>query len=101
MDDKADVISSTSSLEDVGIEINIFPNPARDILNITMTSDSEKELHVQITDINGRQIGEEMIIGRDTSDDDEVIDVAHLVSGYYFLRIRADDATGVYPFFVK
>lgn len=101
VDDNADVISSTSSLEDVGINIKIYPNPAIDILNVAMISDFEKELHVQIIDINGRQIGEGMIIGRDTSDDYEVIDVANLVSGYYFLRIRADDATGVYPFFVK
>lgn len=101
MDSQSDVISSVATLEEIGINVNIFPNPATDVLNVKISSDKGQELIITISDINGRQIGEKKIVDMSGTEIRRVIDVANLASGYYFLNIYTDDVAGNYPFFVE
>ena len=101
LDDKSDVISSITSLEEIGISINVFPNPAIDVLNVSLSSDKGQELTIQIIDIQGRQIGEKRMVDMNKSEVKEVLDIVNLASGYYFLSVSTGVAAGTYPFFVE
>ena len=62
------------------MQINIFPNPANDILNITS---SEQISEIEIVNALG-QIVKRM----DVNADNAVCDVEDLTSGVYVVRIR-------------
>ncbi|HBY21288.1 MAG TPA: hypothetical protein DEG71_09850 [Clostridiales bacterium] len=73
--DKFSVLNSQFS-------INIYPNPANDILNITTTASNAKNLTVDIYDIYGKLIMKEQLI------DNLQLDIKHLESGIYFIKIE-------------
>ena len=74
----ADAIEKFSILN-YQLSINIFPNPANDILNITTTASNAKNLAV---DIYGKLIMKEQLI------DNLQLDIKHLESGIYFIKIE-------------
>ena len=62
--------------------INIYPNPAKDIIYID--GNTEKTLSLKIKDMNGRELFSlPETIGAET----QTIDLAHFSSGIYFLEI--------------
>ncbi len=71
-------IALSVSTTDITTDISIYPNPVRDILNI---STEEKWIKAEIYDISGR-------IMRSVSLDSQSIDVSGLKSGTYFIRLR-------------
>lgn len=64
--------------------LNAFPNPTSDW--ITLTSSSEF-LQVEIFNSSGQRIRSQSVIGKSCT-----IDVQHLSSGNYFLRVKFSDA---------
>jgi hypothetical protein len=62
------------------INFEIFPNPAKDILNISSSFDLKKA-EIIITDITGRKVPVKRIYN-------DQINVASLPAGIYFLRIK-------------
>lgn len=60
-------------------EVNIYPNPAKDLVHINTSSDVEK---IQLIGISGQQIFEQNTFGNQTS-----INVAEIETGIYFVRI--------------
>ena len=67
--------------------INIYPNPANDILNITFESDRESELEFSIMDIAGRivSIGQTPMFA---SDNTFQISISELSTGLYLLNLH-------------
>jgi len=62
--------------------INIYPNPAKDIIYID--GNTEKTLGLKIKDMNGR----ELFSSLETSGlENQTIDLSHFSSGIYFLEI--------------
>ena len=68
---------STSVENRDDMEVFIYPNPATDILEIKTDL---RVLQVKILDINGRVVIE--------SENNDRIDIKHLISGIYFLKIN-------------
>jgi len=73
---------------DITIDINIYPNPVRDVLHVDTQEAWNK---AEIYDLNGR-------ILRSLSLHGSTIDMSSLKSGTYFLRFRHGDKTGSVKF---
>ncbi|MEI6753629.1 MAG: T9SS type A sorting domain-containing protein [Paludibacter sp.] len=83
--------TGVSSVNATNPEINIYPNPAQSVLNITNTENSE----VSIFDLNG-------ILMQKRSCKDEIsrFDVSKLNSGVYLIRIEKDGQSSTNRFVV-
>ncbi len=89
------VVKNNESLEELRSDINIYPNPANDRLTIAT------ELHVEeisIYDIYGRHALSRQVA---KSPSHQVIDVAGLNSGIYFINIKTDKGNIVKRFIKK
>ena len=64
--------------------INIYPNPVNDILNIKL-KDNQK-VYIAMTDINGREI-----IGKTSNDNN--FDMSNLQKGIYFVKISDNNSS--------
>ncbi|MET3125735.1 hypothetical protein ABID42_000837 [Arcicella rosea] len=77
---RIELITGTDELGKMGI--NIFPNPASDVLNI---ESNDKELDVQLIDFVGKVIQEQTLRG-----EQKQIDLSKVPSGTYFLHIQKE-----------
>ncbi len=85
-------------LGNVGVEplkarpdlLSVFPNPAKDVLVVTMHSGITRETEIAISDITGKIVYRRMfsIPGGESHFD---IDVSHLARGIYLLRTDLDN----------
>jgi hypothetical protein len=70
--------------------LDIYPNPSRDVFNITFTSEDVQDLKVRILNVVGEElINEELqqFIGEYTKQ----IDLFNNAKGIYFLEIETND----------
>jgi hypothetical protein len=85
--------SSTATMiseEDYKRLLNVFPNPSRDVFNISFTSEKVQHLKVRILNVIGEElIAEdlEQFIGEYTKQ----IDLTNNAKGIYFLEIETDN----------
>ena len=89
----ATFIPATGIEESVALEINVFPNPATDILYITS---SETISEIEIVNVIGQVVRRIEVNG-----DNAVCNVEDLTSGVYVVRIRTASATLSQQRFVK
>ena len=82
-----------SSKIDGGVAINnldVYPNPSRDVFNVTFTSDDVQDLEVRVLNIVGEVVyteNLEQFVGEYT----KAIDLATYTKGVYFLEITTND----------
>lgn len=96
-------ISDMGNLEDyevVGINdidkytnIKIFPNPSKDFINISSKTDF---VSISISDISGNYV-----LNKKVNKNDDIIDIAHLQSGIYFIKIYFNNNTYITRKLVK
>ena len=79
--DSVDVqFNSYLSIEDSKIDFSVYPNPAQDVLNISI---SENNTSISIFDIVGKNVSEmELINGNNT------LNIESLKAGVYFYSIK-------------
>ncbi len=78
-----DCCGPVSTKDDIAIQnIYIYPNPAKDIINIVINPMPVNALEIQVTDINGRLVKRINNITTDYSN----IDVGQLQSGFYLVN---------------
>jgi len=68
----------------------IYPNPSRDVFNVSFTSDAKQNLKVRIFNVIGEELINENLqqfIGEYT----KAIDLSNNAKGIYFLEIEMDD----------
>ncbi|MBK6783737.1 MAG: T9SS type A sorting domain-containing protein [Saprospiraceae bacterium] len=70
-------------------DVEIFPNPTSDILNITVTSETNNDYWMLINDINGKLIDKRMY--NNTSMFKASIKTADLPAGEYLITITSKD----------
>lgn len=67
--------------------IQVYPNPATDLLTISVGDASQcKPLSVTVIDVMGREVFAETVSATEMS-----LDVSHLPSGIYFIRLEQED----------
>jgi len=71
---------STSIEENINLDVLVYPNPAVNVLNVTLNSNELFDL--TITDLNGKNILTERV-----SNMSNMVDISNLSSGMYLLRI--------------
>jgi hypothetical protein len=72
------------------VNLEIYPNPSRDIFNVSFTSDTKQNLKVRILNVIGEELineNLEQFIGEYT----KAIDLATYTKGVYFLEIEMGD----------
>ncbi|MAZ28774.1 MAG: hypothetical protein CL868_17070 [Cytophagaceae bacterium] len=66
--------------------IAVFPNPVKDVLFLKFQGINN--LSAQVIDINGRTL-----LRKDLNDNQDQLDLSNLSSGYYFIRVNAEQGT--------
>jgi hypothetical protein len=77
---------STSGLENLGISLNVFPNPTIENLSLTLSADATKDLVINIYNQNGQRITSENVIAQNGENRFQ-FDVSNYVKGIYFVEI--------------
>lgn len=84
------VVSQLSTDEILGKEIQLFPNPTKNVLSITNLEYS----NVTILDLSGKKINAPKTINYEYLQ----FDVSHLANGSYFIQVSKNNATQSYQF---
>ncbi len=71
---------------EIGKYVKLYPNPASDILNVSFNFNSEKDLKIEMLDINSKII--DYKIYRDIKTSQYQIDISSLAEGIYFIRMN-------------
>lgn len=77
---------STSSLEKLGISLDVFPNPTVENLTLTLNSDETKDLTINIYDLKGQKVYNENVVAQNGENRFQ-FDVATYAKGLYFVEI--------------
>ncbi len=85
------VINDMTNTDDLSPErVSIYPNPAKDILNIEVADFKEGLYHLSLTNLQGQKVistTAELL-----SSDHISLDVSNVITGTYFLQIQSKDA---------
>jgi len=76
--------------KEFGIVLNIYPNPSRDIFNITFESEEKQDLEVRVINVVGKVVyteNLEQFIGEYTKQ----IDLTNNAKGIYFLEVTTNN----------
>ena len=75
------------------LKINVYPNPATNFVNVSMTLSEVSDVNVAIYDMQGKQVGT-YNYGRQSSGDHIFnLQTSSLKQGTYFVRMQAGSAT--------
>ena len=72
-------------------DMNIYPNPASDVINITYTLSEASDVVIEMFDAEGRKVYGQNIGDQGTGEQRWVIDQDGLASGYYNVRITTGE----------
>ncbi len=65
---------------------NVYPNPAKNILNISYNIEQEEDIKIELLDVLGRVV-KSKIISASVGQNNQILEIAELTSGTYNLRI--------------
>lgn len=81
------------SLDETKVEnFMVYPNPAKDVLQISSSVDFD-ELYCEILDFSGK-----VVLKQNLKDSESLINIKHLRSGFYLLRINSANGSSVVRF---
>jgi hypothetical protein len=88
----------TSTLENIsdGSDVIVFPNPAKDYINIEFVNSKFTNSKIQVSDISGKEY-----FNIDMKSESQKINIENLVSGVYFVKITNNNGTNKTVKFVK
>jgi hypothetical protein len=92
-------ITSTTVWETEGAELNVYPNPATDQLNVSVSFDEATDVTYILTDVSGRVVS--MITSNNVSQETKTIDVSTLSAGVYMLTAKTANGTSTERFIKK
>ena len=89
------VFKSITSVQDlnVGVKVNIFPNPSKDITTVRYELDDPMDISISIVNMMGQEIQRSAMQRQSSGTHDYQIDIASLdvPAGVYLVKIRADN----------
>lgn len=91
---------SNKDLFKTNMEVNVFPNPAQDILNIQVLNDKYAEASVRILTVDGKEMMERsinIVDGLQTAQ----VNVAGLSAGMYFVKVSTNEGIVVEKVMIK
>ncbi len=78
-------ITSITTENIQGFEINVFPNPTSDYVTVEWTTNKENNLHISLFDLAGKMISEKSY---SASDKKVSINMSQLASAQYILEVK-------------
>jgi len=69
--------------------LSIYPNPARNKLNIDFSLLKDAEISIIITDISGKQIQNKNVVAQ-TGSNKYILDVSNVSKGFYIIRLKTN-----------
>ena len=69
------------------IKMDVFPNPARQVLNISMTGYNDQKI-IEVFDLNGKKMIKEIVLQNNST-----LRLNNLVAGIYLLKVSTPDGT--------
>ena len=75
------------------LSMNIYPNPAKNTLNLSYSNPTENTVTIRIVDVVGRQV----LVEQHTSsiENNLMLDISTLEKGYYFVEIDNGEANAI------
>ncbi len=79
--------ATTETLKD--LSLSVFPNPANDVLNISLNAENAQEVNISLLTVDGKLMGERMLQlqGKQTMQ----LSVNNLPAGFYFVRVSTNE----------
>lgn len=82
------IIISNSVTEAELAGVNIYPNPAKNILNIQLTNSDSDKINMDVLDINGK-----LVLSNTFNTANHTIDVSKMPAGTYLIRLKSEEAS--------
>jgi len=93
-------IVSSKDLFKTNMEVNVFPNPAQDILNIQVLNDKFADASLRIFTVDGKEMMNRSLRTVDGLQTTQV-NVAGLSAGMYFVKVSTDEGIVVEKVTIK
>ena len=87
------IISTVEETIDVLVEVSVFPNPAREIVNIRFDTPLDGEIKLFLFDSQGRLVKTDII---EPASSDKQINLQDLAAGIYYLKLTKSKLANVY-----
>jgi len=78
-----------------GNELNLYPNPANDKVQVNFTNSSENNAVLSIVNINGQVITAAQTHQKNNNQDMFVVDTAPLTAGVYYCKVQVNDKISI------
>ncbi|MGK0363803.1 MAG: hypothetical protein ACI85O_000856 [Saprospiraceae bacterium] len=98
-EDTTELTSSDDAPPFEGIEVQVYPNPAKDVLNVNYQIQPQGDAVMTIMDVTGRVVYETSISNDDAAKQRTVIQVSQFAKGAYFLKINSNRNSKTVKFF--
>lgn len=93
----ADKLTSTTTVwETEGAALNIYPNPAQDVLTVALDLDEADDVTYIITDMTGRVVF--LLNSSNVTEEQRSMDISNLASGSYMLTAKTSKGTSTERF---
>ena len=77
---------------DIVSDLNVYPNPSRDVFNISFSSDNLQSISIRVVNVIGEEVYNEELIDFDGTYTHE-LDMSKNSKGVYFLEINSEKGT--------
>jgi hypothetical protein len=85
----------------LGLKINLYPNPANDQQELTISANKYEKIEIYLCELNGKKLKTVFIGSVDTGTTKIIIDTSDLNSGMYFYSIESQEKREVLKFVKK
>jgi hypothetical protein len=89
--------SATTNINSIteGNELNLYPNPANDKVQVNFTNDSENHAVLSIVNINGQAVNVVQTHQKDNNVDVFIIDTTPLAAGIYYCKAQVNNKISI------
>jgi len=86
--------TSVQNLEDLGLQFEVFPNPAGDYLNISLRNETAREGVLSLYNVNGQTLIQQAVTINQLA---QVLplNVENMAAGFYFVKVQTNEGIAV------
>lgn len=92
--DFCNTVTSTEDLEEEGFQLSIFPNPAREQVNVKFTTEMMSTAQLRMFSANGQEVYEEQM-GTSLGENNFSLDINRFAKGLYLLQLSIKNQKGI------
>jgi trimeric autotransporter adhesin len=93
---KSDDTLANKAFESNGFSVTTYPNPAENIVNLIIKSDTDKNLKLNLYDATGKIVRNTIDLKGKLEENKTILDVSNLQSGLYFYTLSSSDNKIIY-----